>query len=175
MKVEYTLTPEDFAAAAYDRFQYPPGTPRWAQYRGIAAIVLAFLTQGAILVAHRLPWPLVAAVLLLGVLCFVVLPTLVFRRLIARAMRRTRLPGRSMSLEIRPEGLALTTATTASLTTWERIDRIVVRDTHAFFYGNDVATLILPRRVFAGERDFEEFVESARSYQEAAIGSCEAE
>jgi hypothetical protein len=98
-----------------------------------------------------------------------------FKRVIARAIRGARLPGRSMSLEVRLEGLAVTTATTASLTTWERIDRIVVRDTHAFFYRNDVATHILPRRVFAGERDFEEFVESARSYREAARRSSEAE
>jgi hypothetical protein len=73
-----------------------------------------------------------------------------------------------MSLEVRPEGLAVTTETTASLTIWEGIDRIVVSDAHAFFYHKNVATHILPRRVFADERDFEEFVESARSYLEAA-------
>jgi hypothetical protein len=31
-----------------------------------------------------------------------------------------------------------------------------------------VVGYILPRRVFADERDFQEFVASARSYQEAA-------
>jgi hypothetical protein len=110
----------------------------------------------------------VAGVLLLGVL-FVLLAMLISKRQMAGILRRARLiPVRSMSLEVRPEGLALTTGTTASLTIWEDIDRIAVGDTHAFFYLNNVAALILPRRVFADGRDFEEFVKSARSYLEAA-------
>jgi hypothetical protein len=49
--------------------------------------------------------------------------------------------------------------TTASLTTWEGIDRIVVTGTHAFFYLNWIAALILPRRAFADDREFEEFAQ----------------
>ena len=175
VKVEYTLTPEDYAAAMHERVQQLFGKPRWAQYGSMAAIfpaLLSLLSLGAMLVAQGIPWPVAAGItllgLLLGVLCFVVYPQLIFKRLTAGAFRRARLPITSMSLEVRPEGLAVTTGTTASLTIWKGIDRIVVSDTHAFFYRNDVATHILPRRVFADERDFEEFVESARSYLEAA-------
>jgi hypothetical protein len=77
------------------------------------------------------------------------------------------IPVTSQSLEIRPEGLAATTERESSLTTWERIDRIVATDTHAF-----LGPYILPRRAFANEREFEDFVESARSYHEVAkLGS----
>src|SRR5262245_9222724 len=140
--------------------------------------LLSLLSLGAVLVAQGFPWPVVAGSLLfavlLGVLCFVLLPSLIFKRQTAALFRRARLPVTSMSLEVRPEGLAFTTGTTASLTIWEGIDRIAVTDAHAFFYRNNAGTHILPRRVFADERDFEEFVESARGYLEAARLSSEA-
>src|SRR5262245_1122107 len=118
----------------YERFQISYGNPRWAQYRGLAAIFLVLLSQGVMLVAQGFPWPVVAGVLLLGVL-FVLLAMLISKRQMAGILRRARLiPVTSMSLEVRPEGLALTTGTTASLTIWEDIDRIAVGDTHAFFY-----------------------------------------
>ena len=181
VKVEYTLTPEDFAAAMHERVQKLFGKPRWTRYGSMAAVfpaLLSLLSLGAMLVAQGFPWPVAAGItllgLLLGVLCFVVFPQLIFKRQMAGIFRRARIPATSMSLEVRPEGLAVTTRTTAYLTIWEGIDRIVVSDTHAFFYLNNVAAHILPRRVFADERDFEEFVESARSYQEAAKLSSEA-
>jgi hypothetical protein len=181
VKVEYTLTPEDYAAAMHERVQNSLGKPRWAQYGSVAAIfpaLLNLLGLGAMLVAQGVPWPVAAGVtllgLLLGVLCFVVFPQWIFKRRMAGTFRRARIPATSMSLEVRPEGLAVTTPTTASLTIWEGIDRIVVSDAYAFFYRNHVASHILPRRVFADERDFEEFVESARSYLEAARLSSEA-
>ena len=182
MKVEYTLTPEDYGAAMHEYLQNSLPKPRWAPYVNMAASLLfLLLSSGSMLVALGFPWPVVAGVCLLNAVLFFVLlflVPLIFKRLTADFLRRARLPGMSMSmsmsLEVRPEGLAVTTGTTASLTIWEGIDRIVVSDTHAFFYRNNLATHILPRRVFADERDFEEFVESARSYLEAAKLSSEA-
>ena len=178
MKVEFTLTPEDYAAAMDGRVQNSLGKQRWAKYVSMAASFLfLLLSPGAILVGLGFPWPVVAGVSLFNAVLFFVLVflhPLIFKRVMAGVMRRARLPAMSMSLEVRPDGLAVTTGTTASLTIWEGIHRIVVSDTHAFFCRNNVATHILPRRVFADERDFEEFVESARSYQEASKLSSEA-
>jgi hypothetical protein len=173
VKVEYTLSSEDYAAALHERVQDALGKPRWARYGSIAAApLLAFLSLGVMLAAQGFPWPVAAGVpllgLLLGVVFFVLLPPLIFKRLTAGFLRQARIPAASMSLEVRPEGLAITTGTTASLTIWEGIDRIVVSDAYALFYLNAVAAHVLPRRVFAHERDFEKFVESARSYYEAA-------
>jgi hypothetical protein len=167
VKVEYTLTPEDYVAAAQEHMQNSYRERRRA-WRDIATLVVAFVSQGAILVALRLPWQLVAGILLLGLVCFVLLPPLLLKRVMAKGIRRFIPPVTSMSLEVRPDGLAVKTETTATLTIWEGIDRIAVSGTHAFFYRNDVATYILPRRAFADERDFDEFVESARSYLETA-------
>src|SRR5262245_65795716 len=127
VKVEYTLTPEDYAAAVHEHVQILYGKPRWARYRGMAALFLVFLSQGAMLVALGLPWPVVAGVLLLGVLFFVLLPPLIFKRQMAGVFRRARLPVTSMRLEGRPEGPAVPTATTASLAIRGGNYRIAVR------------------------------------------------
>jgi hypothetical protein len=172
VKVEYTLTPEDYAAHMREPAQNPAGTPRWLRYVGIGGCFLVAFLQGAALVARGVSWLVVAGVaLFVAVLFFMFMrfiQPLVYKALIASAFRRARFPATSLSLEVRPEGLAVATETTASLTTWEGIDRIVVTDSHAFFYLNWTAAHILPRRAFADEREFEEFVDSARSYYEAS-------
>jgi hypothetical protein len=178
MKVEYTLTPEDYAAVMHERIQNSPGKPRWPRYLSSVSVIMVVLSQGAFLVVQGVPWPVVTGIcLLLAVLLFAVyrfLGPAIFKVSMAGMFRRARTPGMNISLEARPEGLAVTTGATASLTAWEGVDRIVVSDTHAFFYVNNFAAHILPRRAFADEGGFDEFVESARSYQEAAKVSSEA-
>src|SRR5262245_35015472 len=102
----------------HEHVQNPLGKPRTAQYGSMAAPFLGLLSLGAMLVAQGVPWPVAAGVsllgLLLGVLFFVLLPPLIFKRLTAGAFRRARISATSMSLEVRPEGLAVTTRTTAS-------------------------------------------------------------
>ena len=123
--------------------------------------------------ARGVPWPITAG-FAVGNIIFVVF--FLFRhRLTEHFLRRAGVRPETMSLEVRPEGLAVTTATRSSLTTWEGIDRIVVTKTHAFFYLNKVAALILPRRAFADEQEFEKFVETARGYYDAAKVSSESQ
>jgi hypothetical protein len=177
MKVEYTLTPEDYAASIRNGLRNRPASSRWLHYLLMGAVFLILLSQLAGFVARGAQVQVMAvAPLLLAALLFVFLPLvqrLVARRLMADAFRRGRIPVTSLTLEVRPEGLAVTTETTASLTIWEGIDRIEVSDTHAFFYLKKAGAQILPRRAFADERDFQEFVESARRYHEAAKPSCD--
>jgi len=164
MEVEYTLTHEDFAAWMSD---YSSGRQRrWLPYVSLGLATVPLVAAIVKLVALHVPWPVVAI--------FVLLIPAIFgafffrRRLIALFLRRTDIPAKSQRLALQPEGLTITTETTASLTAWEGVDRIVVTDTYAFFYFNKVAALILPRRAFADENEFEKFVEKARSYHESA-------
>ena len=164
MEVEYSLTPEDVAAWMSD---YSSGRPRrWLPYIGLALATVPLVAEIVRLVALRAPWPIVAAFVLFIPAIFGVF--LFRKRLLRLFMRRADTPTKSQRLALRPEGLTITTETTASLTAWEGVDRIVVTDTHAFFYFNKVAALILPRRAFADENEFENFVERARSYHESA-------
>src|SRR5262249_21753449 len=116
VKVEYTLTPEDYAAVMHQRVQNSPRKPRWAQYVGMAAICRFLLSQGAMRVAQGLPWPAVVGVsVLLAGLFFVLfrfLQPLIFKLLMAGVLRRAHIPAARMRLEVRPEGLAVTTGPT---------------------------------------------------------------
>src|SRR5262249_61123659 len=86
VKIEYTLTPEDFAATVHERVQNSPGKPRWAQYGSLAAIfpaLLSLLSLGAMLVAQGFPWPVAAGVSPPGLrpsgLCFRLIPPFVIQ------------------------------------------------------------------------------------------------
>ncbi len=166
MKVEYTLTPEDYAAATFER-----SNVTWRS-RLVQSVIIGalFLLLVATLADEGVPWPFVV-LLFLPVAVSVFFPflnRLTSKWVMASLLRRGGGSATPMTLEVRPEGLAVTTENTVSLTLWEGIDRIALSDTHVVFYGNKGVVQILPRRAFADERDFREFVESARSYPEAA-------
>src|SRR5262249_55569887 len=67
-------------------------------------------------------------------------------------------------LKLTPEGLLHSTAVSTTRVVWDGIERIGMTDHHAFFYLTPVSSLILPRRAFASEEEFERFVEMARIY-----------
>lgn len=172
MKVEYTLTPEDYIASVPESARSASGNSWLSWTLGLVTVWLFIMLNGLVLVARGVPWPpvVVGGFLLAGTF-FAFAPSLrrlVTRRLIEAGARRGQIPGGPMSLEIRPEGLVATTGTTATLTTWNGIFRIVVGDNYAFFYRNELAVYILPRRAFAQPDTFDEFVERARGYHEAA-------
>jgi hypothetical protein len=165
IEVEYALTPEDFAAWM-SNYETRPGRPRWLLNLVVAVAFVGALAEVVNAAVQGVPWPIVAGLVLLIAAIFV---GFLFRqRLTALFLRRADIPTKSQCLAVRPEGLTVTTETTASLTAWEGVDRIVVTDTHAFFYLNKVAAHILPRRAFADESGFEKFVETVRTYREAA-------
>jgi hypothetical protein len=59
--------------------------------------------------------------------------------------------------------------TSASLTIhWHLLPQIGADEGHAFFYLNDTEGFILPRRAFATDREFEDFVAAARRYHQEA-------
>jgi hypothetical protein len=169
LKVEFTLTPDDYIALMRVQVQNPAGKSRWIPYLVVGFFLLAMLLKGAALVGNGVSWlVVVGATLFLEALMFIVsrfLKTLIQKMIVSVFRRGDRLLPTCLSLEARPEGLSIVSKNTASLITWEGINRIVVTSTHVFFYS--AAVYILPRRAFEDEREFEEFVESARIYHEA--------
>jgi YcxB-like protein len=169
LKVEYTLTPEDFAACAHS-----PGANGLRPWAGVTWLfVVPVIGAVALAAAEILPWT-TALSFCLPFLAFLFSLWYAKRRLPA-LLRRHGFRDRTMSLEVRPEGLTVTTGTTTSLTAWEGIDRIVVSGNYTFFGCGGNGAHILPRRAFTEERDFEKFVESSRDYRVAAQRKAEAE
>jgi hypothetical protein len=56
-----------------------------------------------------------------------------------------------------------------SSTTWRAVEKVAATDEHAYIYTNALAAIIVPRRTFAAQSEFEEFVRAARGYHEKAV------
>src|SRR5215471_11954142 len=119
------------------------GRRPWLPYLALGGASVALLVEVVKLAALGVPWPIVVGFALIIPALFVVY--FFRRRLMAIFIRRANIPTQSQRLAIGPYGLTMATKTTASLTAWEGIDRIVVTD-YAFFYFNEVAAHVLPRR-----------------------------
>lgn len=176
MKVEYTLTPEDtLAYFRYHAKQAPArrrrrGPPGW-----LWLILLLLLTVLLVLTKLARPepfslsildWALAAAFLLWLVLYF-----FGHRMAVNLAMRRARGNPRLFqrrTLEITEDALQLSDQSGANSTRWHAIPWIIENGEYAYFYLTDQLAIILPKRAFADTRQFEEFVDTARRYQEEA-------
>jgi hypothetical protein len=73
------------------------------------------------------------------------------------------------SLTITEEGLTQASESGSGITLWHAVERIVVHGEHAFIYLSKTAGVVLPKRAFADEKAFGEFVEQARRYQQQAL------
>jgi hypothetical protein len=74
----------------------------------------------------------------------------------------------SRKTTLSPGGLTVSTAMAETTYRWECIRQIEVTKNHAFFVTNLNAVEILPRRVFATDDDFLQFVQTAEQFREGA-------
>jgi hypothetical protein len=170
--VEYTLTVEDVAAFLRHHTKHPPrgtgrvGLPEWPSLllMGVALVVLLLrqlLRPGPFLLSV-VDWALVVFVLGYFVLYFFGKPLRRYLRL--RALRHNpRYPERR-TLAITAEALMASNPSSATTVLWHALPRIEADAEHAFFYLAPSKAIILPRRAFADDRQFAEFVDTARRY-----------
>src|SRR5205807_312657 len=71
-------------------------------------------------------------------------------------------------LTLTPEGVTHTSALAANFADWSAVEKVVATADHAFIYTMTNAAYVVPRRAFEGEREFLDFVETARRYHQAA-------
>lgn len=69
---------------------------------------------------------------------------------------------------IGPEGLAYRDESGSTTLAWAAIQRIVSVEDYVFFYTTTYYALLVPRRPFANDQAFQDFVATARRYYEAA-------
>jgi len=180
LQVAYALTLED--ADAFFRYdvKHNPRAGLWA--RSLASIppwgwlvlVSLALTAGVLI---RLMLPRMPSFDLFDGLMVAVLAWLLFRVLfgdrlrVRRALRAVQRNPRFFqpyTVTVSPEGLNWTGPSGGSTTPWHALFAIVTHGEHAFFYETDRKTTILPQRAFADRRQFEKFVDTARSYHAEA-------
>jgi hypothetical protein len=174
LRAEYTLTLTDAAAFLRCHAKSPPRRkahiPGW-----VGLIVLGLFVSVWLVVKWMVPlpfsmnpaeWALVVIVLL-----YLFLQLFGNRILVALAMRKARRNRRLFEpkvLQVAADGLSMSDPSGTGTTRWHAVRWIVQHPEYVFFYLTDTQAVIVPKRAFADERGFDEFVDTARSYHAEA-------
>jgi hypothetical protein len=179
MEIEYNLTPEDVIAFQQYTAEHRPGRQRpsmgslWLLLALLALFTVLAVTPGGLQGAQLIYFFTDLAILLLT-LAFIMLQPRITKMVIARSVRQVLRHGNnarvleSQRVAISPEGLTSTSSLSSGLVNWAALEKIVVTDDHAFFFTTTHSAQIVPKRAFPDGRTFHEFVETARSYHQAA-------
>jgi hypothetical protein len=179
MEVEYTLEVDDALAfyhyhRAYGPTHHRPSAVRW---RGLVVLsVLIAVLMGMEIWFFREISSL--TMILLGSLLFLVMFTVFLQRaqpgIIERRLRRLfrgsegKGAFRPKRLTISPDGLTTVSDYTSTILLWPASEKVAATEAHVFFYTSPTDAVIVPKRAFADEWRFTEFVDQARRYHEAA-------
>jgi hypothetical protein len=172
MEIEFSLIPEDFVA--FGRHQVAQqANRRIFLYLGILLLIVVVLILRIALFVRQAGTTigLIAAVIAIsaGFIFY-----LNMHRIDTRAVKRQLALGKNANvleprrISISADGISNSSAHSAGMTMWTGVDKIAVTKDHAFIYVNTSAAIILPRRAFASDHDFTDFVETAQRYFEAA-------
>ncbi len=172
MEVEYRLTEEDLVAFARYQRDRNPGH-KWLVYVPLFVVLALILTiplllgQGGFDPLMLIPFGTMALAVLFGI--FTArrsMPRQMARQLIRQGEKAKILGAQRM--RITPQGLTNVMELTAGAVDWAALERIDVSGEHAFFYLLNTTAFILPKRAFGSERDFDDFVATAKRYHDEA-------
>jgi hypothetical protein len=184
MEVEFSLTPADIGAALkFFRERGPLGRRRqktngwWvAALVGLAAVAV-WLGQDDPRVWERLTGWLLAFLLgmLSGLLLLLAMARLTQRRQRQRWATDKRYAAlfQQRRLTISPEGVRVVSPTTESFTRWPGFCQIGSTDEHAFFFITPENAIVVPRRAFATDEAYDDFVNLAVAFRRGEVADAE--
>ncbi len=166
MRIEYDLTPEDWAAFGEHCARTAPGFRKTAHVGAVMG--MALLLIATILVWQRTGSPFWLTVMLVATVAWGwYWPRTLVAHVRGHMSRHERpcLRGRH-ALEARPDGLAARCDIAETLTRWAGIQSVVASNDHVFVMLTDVQGYVVPRARIAGG-DLDEFVGEADRYVRA--------
>jgi hypothetical protein len=171
MEVEFSLSLEDFVALAEYHLRR---RSEWQTLLFLGLIILGTGDIGLLLAQFVKDPGIVFWLITAGAAISACLMYCLGKRRIDRWIKRELAQRKNArflepsKLTISPEGISHSSADSAGMTMWTAIEKIAVTKDHAFFYLTTIAAHILPRRAFANDHEFTDFVETAQRYFEAA-------
>jgi YcxB-like protein len=160
--VAYSLIGEDLVVLQPDRLVHCPELRRFG-----TRVTLALAPASSVASSYCLLHSNVSSTRVCFLLPLCLLLPLYFGYLI---LKRQLLGVRR--LRITPESLNLFTGQKKVVTVdWKALISIVVTGEHAFFYLPNRSGYVLPKRAFASEREFEDFMTTARRYHDACYAN----
>ena len=178
LKVEYTLTAEEYAAFFRYHLDHPPRPQDdlrrrawlYMSFFGLLTflfVVAYFAAVVELSLAEYVPGLVFLPLFLLSVFYFFFGKGL-RRWSLLRNVHHNRPFFDPRTLEISEEALTITLPSGTFSFRWHTLERVVEQPGLAYFYISKVEAFILPKRVFAHERDFAEFVDTARRHRAEA-------
>lgn len=178
MEIEYFLTLEDLAAFARFQLKHGPKLKPLPAVRGftwglaIALVILSFLSRW-LFVRPEYRWGSgLCAGLAAGIVLVVLLMAVLARKTAIRNALRVYEADESQwylaprRLKITAEGFETVNKFMQSRSSWSTVWQIQSTADHVFFYINLHQAHVIPRHAFRDERQFEDFIERARRYQQ---------
>jgi hypothetical protein len=169
MEVEYVLQMPDLVA--FQRFHERQRRKARQVGRIIGVVVGLLLAAGMLILQYLDLVPLLFSLLCLivGTVLLVLTASLLLRWSLRAQLRRRAADWLGWHrLSINPEGLVVATETSRYETKWVTVRRIARDGDYAFLYLTDTSAIILPRRPFVSDEEFDRFVATARRYRRAA-------
>lgn len=181
MEVEYNLAEDDMVAFNEYHLRTSPATRRWRSVKAFFVLVLFVLgiviftsARAAFARGEDLPSYLVLLFLAFVILLFLVVqrPHRGIRKAVRKMLKQGRDRDSSSRLRVALDKLAIRVVgeLTETTTKWPAVEKVVSTQDHLFIYTGSAAALIIPRRAFSEEWQFQGFVETAKQYHQAAVG-----
>jgi hypothetical protein len=173
MEVEFVIQTQDLLALRKYHRAHPTKAERRLRVVGgfLGASLPLAAAAGALLlqVYHLVPLLYSVLCLLFGSCFFLLAVSELLRWSIRSALkRRERHALGWQRLAINSDGLVVTTELLRTEMKWAALHKIALAEGYAFLYISDDQAVILPRRPFAGDEEFQQFLTAARRYWKAA-------
>lgn len=182
MTAEYELTKDDWSAFNYYHHFHSP-TARRQYLRGwFGSVIIVLLVCLGISILGSLNSPSPRSIFsvllpfLCAVLCLLWFPW-AYRRKVRKIVAGMIGEGRNRTLlgrqrvTISPESIRRSSDFDQTTIRWSAVERVIKDKNHAFVYTSALTSIIIPRRAFADDVGFDEFVMKANQYHEEADAS----
>jgi hypothetical protein len=180
LEVEYSLNPEDGVAFVLHRADLAPSLGVRPQIPWVWVLVLVVMVGWFLLTSGKgtFDWKqtLVPTCTMFAAACMMLLMFLLFRRpwtasLTRQQLRKDQAFQAPRRLVISRDGLETTVGSHSFRSGWQGVRAIGRTPDHAFFYLSPTEAVILPRRAFANDSAFQEFVNAADQFRRSVISS----
>lgn len=175
MQFEFQVTEDDLLGFNNYHYKHSPAIKRHifltrsilALSFAIASILInLIITDGMVLLA-------VAIGLCIGLFMFVITPPLMYRSMQRNAKKVFR-EGKNTALntinryEFTPEGITHHSPISSGNISWQAIEKIEADSKAIYLYAEAVSALVLPRRLFSNDQEFQETLGQLQRYKTAA-------
>ena len=174
MDIEYEISVDDILALNLYHHQQSPSARRTRmllQYGPPVILVIIFLIQASLTggsPVSALPWLFFAGI-------WVIFVPFSLRRSMRKKVAKlilesqdNRVTGKH-KLSLTPDAVTDKTGSGKTKTKWRDVRKLVATNQYLYIYISDTLAHIVPRRAFASEAEFREFVDSAMRYYKAVI------